>query len=76
MTEAKAMILGCSGPVLTPDEQAFFHEQQPWGFILFGRNCISAPQIADLVASMRATVGGRDAPVLIDQEGGRVQRIR
>jgi len=76
MTYAKAMILGCSGPVLTPDEQAFFREQQPWGFILFGRNCISASQITDLVASMRETVGGRNAPVLIDQEGGRVQRIR
>ncbi|HBF31792.1 glycoside hydrolase family 3 protein [Rhizobium sp.] len=76
MTQAKAMILGCSGPVLTPDEKAFYGEHQPWGFILFGRNCIDANQISDLVASMRETVGGRNAPVLIDQEGGRVQRIR
>jgi beta-N-acetylhexosaminidase len=76
MTDAKAMILGCSGPILTPDEKAFFGEHQPWGFILFGRNCLDAQQITDLVASMRDTVGGRNAPVLIDQEGGRVQRIR
>lgn len=70
------MILGSSGPVLTADEVAFFKDQQPWGFILFARNCLDASQIADLVASMRETVGGRNAPVLIDQEGGRVQRIR
>lgn len=76
MTHAKAMILGCSGPVLTPDEKAFYGDHQPWGFILFGRNCVDASQISDLVASMRETVGGRNAPVLIDQEGGRVQRIR
>ncbi|MGG7517503.1 beta-N-acetylhexosaminidase [Allorhizobium undicola] len=76
MTQAKAMILGCSGPVLTPDEIAFFREHQPWGFILFGRNCVEGAQIADLVEALRDTVGGRLAPVLIDQEGGRVQRIR
>ncbi|MUO77866.1 beta-N-acetylhexosaminidase [Agrobacterium vitis] len=76
MTHAKAMILGCSGPALTLDEQAFFREHQPWGFILFGRNCLDGAQISDLVAQMRDTVAGRNAPVLIDQEGGRVQRIR
>ncbi|MDQ0457201.1 beta-N-acetylhexosaminidase [Rhizobium paknamense] len=70
------MILGCSGPVLTQDEIAFFRDHQPWGFIVFGRNCVDGAQIADLVAGLRDTVGGRNAPVLIDQEGGRVQRIR
>lgn len=69
------MILGCSGLALTPDEIALYRDQRPWGFILFGRNIGEPAQIADLVASMRDSVG-RDAPVLIDQEGGRVQRIR
>lgn len=73
----KAMILGVGGQRLTSDEIAFFKEEQPWGFILFGRNLSSDPaQIIDLVGSLRQTVGGRNAPVLIDQEGGRVQRIR
>ena len=75
MTDAKAMILGCGGLTLTTDEIALYRDQQPWGFILFGRNIGEAAQIADLVAQMRDSVG-RDAPVFIDQEGGRVQRIR
>ncbi|RKE84989.1 beta-N-acetylhexosaminidase [Rhizobium sp. AG855] len=73
---AKAMILGCLGQRLTADEKAFYRDEQPWGFILFGRNIGEAEQVKDLVAEMRETVGGRNAPVLIDQEGGRVQRIR
>jgi Beta-glucosidase-related glycosidases len=76
MSESKAMILGVKGTALTPDEKAFFEAEQPWGFIVFARNLVEPQQIRDLVASMRETVGGRDAPVLIDQEGGRVQRIR
>ena len=75
MTESKAMILGCSGLTLTPEERALYRGEQPWGFILFGRNIGEPEQIADLVASLRDSVG-RDAPVFIDQEGGRVQRIR
>jgi beta-N-acetylhexosaminidase len=75
-TPAKSMILGCLGQRLTADEKAFYRDEQPWGFILFGRNVGEAEQIRDLVAEMRETVGGRNAPVLIDQEGGRVQRIR
>ena len=75
MTESKAMILGCHGLTLTPDEIALYKAEQPWGFILFGRNIGEAAQISDLVASLRDCVG-RNAPVLIDQEGGRVQRIR
>lgn len=76
MTESKAMILGCSGLTLTQEEIALYKAEQPWGFILFGRNIGDAQQITDLVASMREAVGCPDAPVLIDQEGGRVQRIR
>jgi beta-N-acetylhexosaminidase len=75
MTDSKAMILGCSGLKLTEDEKAFYRGERPWGFILFGRNISEPQQIADLTAEMRDCVG-RDAPVLIDQEGGRVQRIK
>ncbi|WP_337266827.1 beta-N-acetylhexosaminidase [Oryzifoliimicrobium ureilyticus] len=75
MTESKAMILGCSGLSLTAAERDFFRGERPWGFILFGRNISEASQIADLVSALRESVGWH-APVLIDQEGGRVQRIR
>lgn len=70
------MILGSSGPTLTADEVALYRDERPWGFILFARNCVEPAQITDLVASMRDAIGRPDAPVLIDQEGGRVQRIR
>lgn len=70
------MILGCSGAQLTPDEISLYRDERPWGFILFARNCIELSQISGLVASLRDAVGRPDAPVLIDQEGGRVQRIR
>ena len=77
MSESQAVILGVSGLELTAEERALYRDHQPWGFILFARNLSPEPQqIKDLVASLRDTVGGRDAPVLIDQEGGRVQRIR
>jgi beta-N-acetylhexosaminidase len=76
MTESKAMILGSSGPTLTADEIALYRDERPWGFILFARNCIEPAQISDLVAAMRDAVGRPEAAVLIDQEGGRVQRIR
>ncbi|UHS56437.1 beta-N-acetylhexosaminidase [Agrobacterium vaccinii] len=76
MTDTKAMILGCSGLTLTDDEIALYKAERPWGFILFGRNIGDAEQITDLVASMRDAIGNPNAPVLIDQEGGRVQRIR
>lgn len=76
MSESKAMILGASGPILTADEIALYRNERPWGFILFARNIQETSQISDLVAAMRDSVGRPDAPVLIDQEGGRVQRIR
>jgi beta-N-acetylhexosaminidase len=70
-----ATIFGCAGPALTDAEAAFFGESQPWGFILFGRNIVSPDQVRALVAALRASVGRTDAPVLIDQEGGRVARL-
>ncbi|RJT28100.1 beta-N-acetylhexosaminidase [Mesorhizobium waimense] len=76
MTESKSMILGCAGKSLTPDEIRFYRGERPWGFILFARNIGETEQIRDLVASMRDCVGRPDAPVFIDQEGGRVQRLR
>jgi beta-N-acetylhexosaminidase len=68
-------IYGCSGPVLAPEERAFFSSSQPWGFILFGRNIADPAQVRALVADLRESVG-RAAPVLIDQEGGRVARLK
>ncbi len=76
MSESKSMILGCAGKSPTEDEIRFYRDERPWGFILFARNIGEAGQIRDLVASMRDSVGRPDAPVFIDQEGGRVQRLR
>lgn len=72
----RAVVFGCAGPDLTPDEAAFFREADPLGFILFRRNCVDRDQMRRLVADLRASVGRADAPVLIDQEGGRVARMR
>jgi beta-N-acetylhexosaminidase len=71
-----ACILGCSGPALTIAERAFFRDADPWGFILFRRNVETPDQVRRLVEDLRAAIGRADAPVLIDQEGGRVQRLR
>jgi len=76
MTESKSIILGCAGLSLTVEEIAFYRRERPWGFILFARNVKEPEQIRDLVAAMRDSVGRQDAPVFIDQEGGRVQRLR
>ena len=70
-----AAIYGCSGHRLTDEERAFFAEAKPWGFILFRRNVDSPDQLHDLTAELRATIDDSDAPILIDQEGGRVQRM-
>jgi len=72
---ARAFISGCAGRRLTDDERALFGETEPWGLILFKRNCHTKDQIRDLVTDFREIVGRDDAPVLIDQEGGRVQRL-
>ncbi len=72
---ARAVILGCAGPALSAEERRFFAEADPWGFILFARNVETPARLARLTAELRAAVG-RDAPILVDQEGGRVARLR
>lgn len=72
----RAAIFGLSGPILLDREQAFFRDADPLGFILFARNCIDPDQVRALIGALRDCVGRDDAPVLIDQEGGRVQRLR
>jgi beta-N-acetylhexosaminidase len=75
MSESQTLILGCAGKSLTRDEVRFYRGEVPWGFILFARNIGEPEQIRDLVAEMRDCVGWH-APVFVDQEGGRVQRLR
>ena len=70
----RAFITGISGPALTGEERAFLREAAPWGIILFRRNVESPEALRKLVEDLRTTLG-RAAPVLIDQEGGRVQRL-
>src|ERR1700742_4383974 len=72
---ARAFITGLSGPTLTADERAFLRTARPWGLILFKRNVQTTTQIAALIDEFKASVGRSDVPVLIDQEGGRVQRM-
>jgi beta-N-acetylhexosaminidase len=72
---ARAFITGLSGPAVTADERAFLRGALPWGLILFKRNVESASQLAALINEFKAAVGRADVPVLIDQEGGRVQRM-
>jgi beta-N-acetylhexosaminidase len=69
-------VYGCSGTALTDEERGFFAETKPWGFILFARNIVDRAQTRRLVDSLRATVNDANAPVLIDQEGGRVARLK
>lgn len=71
----KALILGVGSLTLSGDERAFLRDADPWGLILFKRNIATRDQIRALVQDFRALVGRDDAPVLIDQEGGRVQRM-
>jgi beta-N-acetylhexosaminidase len=71
----RAFITGVSGTELTAAEREFIRGQRPWGFILFKRNVATPAQLAALVAELRAVANAPDAPVLIDQEGGRVQRL-
>src|SRR6516162_8897705 len=69
-----AFITGCAGPVLTDAERRFLAEADPWGLILFKRNVAAPDDVRRLIGEFRAVIG-REAPVLIDQEGGRVQRL-
>jgi beta-N-acetylhexosaminidase len=71
-----ACILGCSGPVLTDEERAFFRDVRPWGFILFKRNVETPQQVRALTDALRAVADRSDTPILIDQEGGRVARLQ
>ncbi len=72
----RAVILGCAGPRLSAEERRFFARADPLGFILFARNVETPDQLRALIADLRHAVGRAEAPVLIDQEGGRVQRLR
>jgi len=72
----RAVIFGCAGPELTADERAFFRDCDPLGFILFARNVDTPERTRRLVDDLRASVMRAEAPVLIDQEGGRVARLR
>jgi beta-N-acetylhexosaminidase len=71
----RAFITGVSGLELTAEERAFLRAERPWGFILFKRNIDNPKQVARLVEELRGAAGDLGAPVLIDQEGGRVQRL-
>ncbi|PLR28355.1 beta-N-acetylhexosaminidase [Caulobacter zeae] len=75
MSTSSAAILGCAGTVLSAEEAAFFRDVKPWGFILFKRNIETPDQVRKLTSALRETIGRPDAPILIDQEGGRVARL-
>ena len=70
------MIFGVAGPTASDAERRFFADADPLGFILFARNCSAPEQVRTLVDDLRTIVGRADAPVLIDQEGGRVRRLQ
>ena len=72
----RAFITGLAGLTIAPQEREFLRATDPWGLILFKRNIDSPAQVSDLVQDFRTSVGRKDAPVLIDQEGGRVQRLQ
>ena len=69
-------IYGCAGPSLSAAERDFFREMRPWGFILFARNIEDPDQVRRLTAALRETLDDGPVPILIDQEGGRVARLR
>ena len=72
----RAIVLGCAGERLSAEERRLFAAADPFGFVLFRRNCRDPDQLRALVDEMRAAVARADAPVLIDQEGGRVARLQ
>jgi beta-N-acetylhexosaminidase len=72
----RAFITGVLGPELSAEERTFIRSERPWGFILFKRNVETPQQVVRLVQQLREAVDRPDVPVLIDQEGGRVQRLR
>src|SRR5260370_18721074 len=72
---SRAFITGVAGPELGDAEREFIRIERPWGFILFKRNIETPAQVVLLIRELRREIGEPDAPVLIDQEGGRVQRF-
>lgn len=75
MSQPKAVIFGCKGPHLLTEEFEFFAEIRPVGFILFSRNCNNPDQLRNLISNLRRSINKDNAPILIDQEGGRVVRL-
>src|SRR5215471_6832837 len=73
---ASAVVYGCRGAELAPEERAFFRDANPLGFILFSRNAENPAQVERLCGALRESVGNPEAPIFIDQEGGRVQRLK
>ena len=71
----RAFICGCAGLGLGAEESAFIKDADPWGLILFRRNIETPEQVQRLTAGFRDLTGRADAPVLVDQEGGLVQRL-
>lgn len=71
----RPVIFGCSGPILSVEERAFFERAKPLGFILFERNCMDPNQVRALVSQLRECVS-HEPCILIDQEGGRVARLK
>ena len=69
-------IYGCAGTSLSAAEKSFFREARPWGFILFARNISEPAQVQALTAELRETIGDGAVPILTDQEGGRVARLK
>lgn len=76
MKNHKAVIIGCSGPTLTSREAAIFSKHKPLGFILFARNIKTPEQTKKLIQDLRDSIDCPDAPVLVDQEGGKVARLK
>ena len=76
ISSSNAVIFGCSKGVLNSEEKSFFTDVSPTGFILFERNCQNPDQVRRLVSELLDCVGNSRAPILIDQEGGRVQRLK
>lgn len=70
------VIFGCSGPTLTSDERTFFMEAQPQGFIIFSRNVQDKPQLKNLIQDLKSLLNHPNPLILIDQEGGRVARLK
>lgn len=75
MIACRAAVVGIAGPTLTAAERALFRAEPPAGFILFRRNCVDPGQLRALTAELRALHPDRWLPILVDQEGGRVQRL-